>query len=112
MAANGADFLCYVTKAEHVRLPEPEDVREGVIVTRIAAHAADIAKQIPGAFEWDLEMSKARKSLNWEGMINLSIDPEYVKKERNSSIPEESDVCTMCGKFCAIKLLNKALGKS
>jgi len=109
MAANGADFLCYVTKAEHVRLPTPEDVREGVIVTRIAAHAADIAKGIPGAFEWDLEMSKARKSLDWEGMINLSIDPEYVKSQRDSSIPEENDVCTMCGKFCAIKLLNKAL---
>ncbi len=111
MAANGADFLCYVTKAEHVRLPTPEDVREGVIVTRIAAHAADIAKQIPGAFEWDLKMSKARKSLDWEGMINLSIDPEYVKSQRDSSIPEENDVCTMCGKFCAIKLLNKALRK-
>jgi len=109
MATNGADFLCYVTKAEHVRLPTPEDVREGVIVTRIAAHAADIAKGIPGAFEWDLEMSKARKSLDWEGMINLSIDPEYVKSQRDSSIPEENDVCTMCGKFCAIKLLNKAL---
>ncbi len=111
MAANGADFLCYVTKAEHVRLPTPEDVREGVIVTRIAAHAADIAKQIPGAFEWDLKMSKARKSLDWESMINLSIDPEYVKSQRDSSIPEENDVCTMCGKFCAIKLLNKALRK-
>ncbi len=112
MAANGADFLCYVTKAEHVRLPTPDDVREGVIVTRIAAHAADIAKNIPGAFEWDLEMSKARKSLNWSKMIELSIDPEYVKNERDSSMPEEADVCTMCGKFCAIKLLNKALRKS
>ncbi len=112
MAANGADFLCYVTKAEHVRLPEAEDVREGVIVTRIAAHAADIAKGIPGAMEWDIEMSKARKSLNWEKMINLSIDPEYVKNQRDSSIPEENDVCTMCGKFCAIKLLNKALRKA
>ncbi len=109
MAASGADFLCYVTRAEHVRLPTPEDVREGVIVTRIAAHAADIAKGIPGAFEWDLEMSKARKSLDWERMIELSIDPEYVKRERESSPPEEEDVCTMCGKFCAIKLLNKAL---
>ncbi len=111
MAANGADFLCYVTKAEHVRLPDADDVREGVIVTRIAAHAADIAKGIPGAFEWDLEMSKARKSLNWEGMINLSIDPDYVRSQRDSSMPEENDVCTMCGKFCAIKLLNKALRK-
>ncbi len=111
MAASGADFLCYVTRAEHVRLPKPEDVREGVIVTRIAAHAADIAKKIPGAFEWDLEMSKARKALNWERMIKLSIDPDYVKRERGSSQPEEKDVCTMCGKFCAIKLLNKALRK-
>lgn len=109
MAAYGADFLCYVTRAEHVRLPTPEDVREGVIVTRIAAHAADIAKGVPGAFEWDLEMSKARKALDWNSMIKLSIDPEYVEKERDSSPPEESDVCTMCGKFCAIKLLNKAL---
>jgi len=109
MAAYGADFLCYVTRAEHVRLPTPEDVREGVIVTRIAAHAADIAKGIPGAFEWDLEMSKARKALDWKRMIDLSIDPEYVKKERESSLPKEDDVCTMCGKFCAIKLLNKAL---
>ncbi len=109
MAAYGADFLCYVTRAEHVRLPTPEDVREGVIVTRIAAHAADIAKGIPGAFEWDLEMSKARKALDWDSMIKLSIDPEYVKRERESSLPQESDVCTMCGKFCAIKLLNKAL---
>ena len=111
MAAYGADFLCYVTKAEHVRLPTPEDVREGVIVTRIAAHAADIAKGIPNAIEWDLEMSKARKNLNWKRMIELAIDPELVKKERESSLPEESDVCTMCGKFCAIKLLNKALRK-
>ncbi len=109
MAANGADFLCYVTRAEHVRLPRPEDVREVVIVTRIAAHAADIAKGIPGAFEWDLEMSKARKALKWDRMIELSIDPEYVRKERSRSKPTESDVCTMCGKFCAIKLLNKAL---
>ena len=109
MAAYGADFLCYVTKAEHVRLPTPEDVREGVIVTRIAAHAADIAKQIPGAKQWDLEMSRARKALNWERMIELSIDPEYVRELRSSSLPKEDDVCTMCGKFCAIKLLNKAL---
>ncbi|WP_025270171.1 phosphomethylpyrimidine synthase ThiC [Hippea sp. KM1] len=109
MAAYGADFLCYVTRAEHVRLPTPEDVREGVIVTRIAAHAADIAKKIPGAIEWDLKMSKARKALNWEEMINLSIDPEFTRRERESSPPDEDDVCTMCGKFCAIKLLNKAL---
>ncbi|WP_291490475.1 phosphomethylpyrimidine synthase ThiC [Desulfurella sp.] len=109
MASYGADMLCYVTKAEHVRLPNPEDVREGVIVTRIAAHAADIAKKIPGAIDWDIEMSKARKNLDWNKMIELSIDPNYVKSQRESSMPKESDVCTMCGKFCAIKLLNKAL---
>lgn len=111
MAANGADYLCYVTKAEHVRLPNADDVREGVIVTRIAAHAADIAKKVPGAYEWDEKMSTARKALDWKKMTELSIDPEYVRKERESSLPEEEDVCTMCGKFCAIKLLNKALKK-
>ncbi len=111
MAANGADYLCYVTRAEHVRLPNADDVREGVIVTRIAAHAADIAKKVPGAYEWDEKMSTARKALDWKKMTELSIDPEYVKKERESSLPEEKDVCTMCGKFCAIKLLNKALKK-
>lgn len=112
MAANGADYLCYVTRAEHVRLPNADDVREGVIVTRIAAHAADIAKKIPKAFEWDKKMSSARKALDWKKMTELSIDPEYVAKERKSSLPEEEDVCTMCGKFCAIKLLNKALKKT
>ncbi len=109
MASYGADMLCYVTKAEHIRLPLPEDVREGVIVTRIAAHAADVAKKIPYAIEWDIEMSKARKELDWEKMIQLSIDPVFVRKERESSLPKEKDVCTMCGKFCAIRLLNKAL---
>jgi len=109
MASYGADMLCYVTKAEHIRLPLPEDVREGVIVTRIAAHAADVAKKIPHAIEWDIEMSKARKELDWEKMIQLSIDPSFVRKERESSLPKEKDVCTMCGKFCAIRLLNKAL---
>jgi len=112
MAANGADYLCYVTKAEHVRLPNADDVREGVIVTRIAAHAADIAKKVPGAYEWDKKMSGARKALDWKKMTELSIDPEYVATERKSSLPEEDDVCTMCGKFCAIKLLNKALKKT
>ncbi|MGC8706916.1 MAG: phosphomethylpyrimidine synthase ThiC, partial [Desulfurella sp.] len=92
MASYGADMLCYVTKAEHVRLPNPEDVREGVIVTRIAAHAADIAKKIPGAIDWDIEMSKARKNLDWNKMIELSIDPNYVKSQRESSMPKESDV--------------------
>ncbi|MCD6132718.1 MAG: phosphomethylpyrimidine synthase ThiC [Deltaproteobacteria bacterium] len=111
IAAAGADYLCYVTPAEHVRLPTPDDVKEGVIVTRIAAHAADIAKGVKGAVEWDLQMDKARKALDWEKMIQLSINPELVKKMRTSSLPKEKDVCTMCGKFCAIKLLQKALGR-
>ncbi len=109
MAASGADFLCYVTKAEHIRLPLPDDVREGVMVTRIAAHAADIAKGVPGALDWDKEMSRARKGLKWDRMVELSIDPELLKSEREKSLPSDKDVCTMCGKFCAIKLLNQAL---
>jgi len=109
IAAEGADYLCYVTPAEHVRLPIAEDVKEGVIVTRIAAHAADIAKGIKGAFEWDLQMDKARKALDWEKMIQLSINPKLIREMRESSLPKERDVCTMCGKFCAIKLLQQAL---
>ncbi|MCK4278720.1 MAG: phosphomethylpyrimidine synthase ThiC [Desulfurellaceae bacterium] len=111
IAAEGVDYLCYVTPAEHVRLPTAEDVREGVIVTRIAAHAADIAKGVKGALEWDLQMDKARKALDWEKMIQLSINPKLVKEMRASSLPKEKDVCTMCGKFCAIKLLQKILGE-
>ncbi len=101
--AAGADFLCYVTPSEHLRLPDLEDVREGVIASRIAAHAADIAKGVKGAIEWDREMSRRRKALDWKGQIELSINPDRARKLRESSLPKESDVCTMCGEFCSMK---------
>ncbi|MDY6950696.1 MAG: phosphomethylpyrimidine synthase ThiC [Thermodesulfobacteriota bacterium] len=101
----GADFLCYVTPAEHLKLPSPEDVREGVIATKIAAHAADIAKGHPGAIERDYEMSKARKALDWKKQIALSIDPSKAEAYRANSRPSSDEVCTMCGEFCAIKMV-------
>ncbi|RMG73293.1 MAG: phosphomethylpyrimidine synthase ThiC [Nitrospirae bacterium] len=110
-AASGADFLCYVTPAEHIRLPSIEDVREGVIASKIAAHAADIAKGIRGAMERDIQMAKFRKSLNWEGQISLSFDPEKVRRYREAVPPTESEVCSMCGEFCAIKTVERALKK-
>ncbi len=103
-AAKGADFLCYVTPSEHLRLPTVEDVKEGVIATRIAAHAGDLAKGVVGAAEMDLKMSQARKRLDWEAQINLSIDPERAREFRASSPPSDDDVCTMCGGLCAIKI--------
>jgi phosphomethylpyrimidine synthase len=99
----GADFLCYVTPTEHLCLPKVEDVREGVIVTRIAAHAADIARGNKQALERDLKMSMARKNLDWETQMEYAIDPVKAKKVRAENPPGEDDVCTMCGKFCAIK---------
>ncbi len=108
-AANGADFLCYVTPAEHLRLPTLEDMKEGIISTKIAAHAADIAKGIPGARNWDDAMSRARGELNWEKMFELAIDPEKAIQYRHSSQPEDPDTCTMCGKMCAVRKMNEAL---
>ena len=108
-AANGADFLCYVTPAEHLRLPDINDMKEGIIASRIAAHAADIAKGIKGARDWDYKMSEARKNLDWEKMFELSIDSEKAKKYRESSKPENEDTCTMCGKMCAVRNTNKIL---
>lgn len=108
-AANGADFLCYVTPAEHLRLPDLEDMKEGIIASKIAAHAADIAKGIKGAREWDYRMSEARRNLDWEGMFNLAIDGEKPRKYRQSSMPEHEDSCTMCGKMCAVRNVNKVL---
>ncbi len=99
----GADFLCYVTPSEHLRLPTVEDVREGVIASRIAGHAADLAKGLTGAKEQDCRMARARRSLNWQEQIRLAIDPGRARKLRESSMPKESDVCTMCGELCAIK---------
>lgn len=108
-AASGADFLCYVTPAEHLRLPDMEDMKEGIIATKIAAHAADIAKGIKGAREHDYQMSVARKNLNWESMFKLAIDEEKPRKYRASSLPEIEDSCTMCGKMCAVRTMNKIL---
>jgi phosphomethylpyrimidine synthase len=108
-AASGADFLCYVTPAEHLRLPDLQDMREGIIAARIAAHAADIAKGIPGAMDWDNAMSKARKELDWPRMLDLAMDPEKARNYRASSQPIDSDVCTMCGDLCAVKRSRKVL---
>jgi phosphomethylpyrimidine synthase len=102
-ARAGADFLCYVTPSEHLRLPTVDDVREGVIASRIAGHAADIARGMKGAMEMDCRMARARRALNWQEQIQLSIDPQRARKLRESSMPKESDVCTMCGELCAIK---------
>jgi phosphomethylpyrimidine synthase len=108
-AASGADFLCYVTPAEHLRLPDLEDMKEGIIASRIAAHAADIAKGIPGARHWDDTMARARAALDWEKMLKISMDPEKARRYRESSIPEHEDSCTMCGKMCAVRNMNRVL---
>lgn len=108
-ATYGASFLCYVTPAEHLRLPTPEDVKEGIIASKIAAHAADIAKGIKGAKDWDYEISKARRNLDWEKQFKLSIDPEKARSYRTESKPEKEDTCTMCGKMCAVRNINKIL---
>ena len=108
-ATYGASFLCYVTPAEHLRLPTVEDVKEGIIASKIAAHAADIAKGLPGAKQWDYEMSDARRELDWEKMFSLAMDPEKARRYRAESKPEKEDTCTMCGKMCAVRNINKIL---
>ena len=108
-AASGASFLCYVTPAEHLRLPSLDDVKEGIIASRIAAHAADIAKGIKGAIEWDHQMSLARKKLDWEEMFDICIDPEKARRYRAEAKPEKEDTCSMCGNFCAVKNMNRIL---
>lgn len=102
-AAAGADFLCYVTPAEHLRLPDEEDVKEGIIASKIAAHAADVAKGVPGSVELDYEMGKARGELNWPKMLNCAIDRDKAVAYRKSSMPNEEHVCTMCGDLCPMK---------
>ncbi|HNT33719.1 MAG TPA: phosphomethylpyrimidine synthase ThiC, partial [bacterium] len=102
-AIAGADYLCYVTPAEHLRLPTLEDVRNGVIASRIAAHAADIVKGIAGASEWDDQMSKARKSFKWEDMFALAIDPETARAMRKESGLSQDEMCTMCGDYCSMR---------
>jgi phosphomethylpyrimidine synthase len=108
-ASYGADFLCYVTPSEHLRHPSVEDVKEGVIASRIAAHAADLVKGVKGASDWDYAMSVARKQRDWKAQILLSIDPDKAKKYRASSRPHLFDVCTMCGKYCSIKLMEECM---
>jgi len=108
-AAAGADFLCYVTPAEHLRLPTLDDMKEGIIAVRIAAHAADIAKGVKGARDWDNKMSQARADIDFNKMIELAIDPEKARAYRASSVPEQEDTCTMCGKMCAMKTMKKIL---
>lgn len=110
-AAAGADFLCYVTPSEHLRLPTVEDVKEGVIATRIAAHAADIAKGIKGASDQDLEISKRRKSREWDKQMELALHPERAKKYRRESKPKTADACTMCGEYCALKVVDEFFKK-
>lgn len=108
-ATYGASFLCYVTPAEHLRLPDVNDVKEGIIASKIAAHAADIAKGVPGARDWDDNMGQARKELDWEKTFEYSIDPEKARNYRASAKPEKEDTCSMCGNFCAVKNMNKIL---
>ncbi|MCD7898177.1 MAG: phosphomethylpyrimidine synthase ThiC [Planctomycetaceae bacterium] len=102
-ATCGADFLCYVTPAEHLRLPNADDVRQGVIASRIAAHAADIANGIPGARDWDDAMSRARKARDWGTQFALAIDPEFARTSRGLAQPKNESVCSMCGEFCALR---------
>ena len=110
-AMNGAAFLCYVTPAEHLALPNVNDVKQGIIASKIAAHAADIAKGIPGARDIDDRMGDARRELDWDRQFECALDPETAKAIRDSRSPEEDhgDTCSMCGKFCAVRSMNKAL---
>jgi phosphomethylpyrimidine synthase len=109
-ASYGADFLCYVTPAEHLRHPTVEDVREGVVAAKIAAHAADISKGARHALLWDKRMSQARKARDWKAQIALALDPDRARQYRLSSRPHLSDVCTMCGDYCSIRMAEKCPG--
>ncbi len=107
-ASAGADYLCYVTPAEHLKLPNSQDVHEGVIASKIAAHAADIVKGIPGARERDTKMAQCRNKLDWKGQIELSLDPEKAERFRKEGGSEKTDACSMCGSYCAIKVFNRS----
>ena len=111
-AWSGADFLCYVTPSEHLALPTPEQVYEGVIATRIAAHTGDIGKGLKGTDNWDLKISEARANFDWESQYKLAMDEEKARKIRGSLMPSDEEVCTMCGKYCALKLVGEARRKS
>ena len=108
-AANGADFLCYVTPAEHLGLPTVEDVREGVIASRVAAHIGDLEKGVKGAWERNEAMSRARRRFDWESMFRLSLDPVKARRVRCRTEDKDKDVCTMCGEMCAIKTYDRFL---
>ena len=108
-AANGADFLCYVTPAEHLRLPEVDDVRVGVISAKIAAHAANIARGFPDSRSRDDDMARARHDFDWERQFDISLDPATARRERGQALPSDSDVCSMCGHLCALKTSRRAI---
>ena len=108
-AANGADFLCYVTPAEHLRLPDTADVKEGIIASRIAAHAADIAKGVPHARDLDNKMAEARHKLDWDEMFKVSVDPDKARAYFESTPPADRHTCSMCGKMCAVRTTNLIL---
>jgi phosphomethylpyrimidine synthase len=108
-AAAGTDFLCYITPAEHLRLPDVDDVREGVIATRIAAHSGDLVKGVRGAKAWNDQMSRYRKDLNWEGMYALAMDPDKARRYKEESEAAGSNVCSMCGSLCSVNIDNAAL---
>lgn len=107
--ASGAAFLCYVTPAEHLALPNLDDVKQGIIASKIAAHAADIAKKIPHAMDPDNKMAEARRTFDWETQWACSIDPARARMMREERKPEEEESCSMCGKFCAVRSMNRAL---
>ena len=111
-ASAGADFICYVTPTEHLGLPTPEDVREGVIAARIAGHAADVVKGVKGAIEWDTEMARARKARDWRRQMELSIDPARAREVRGKRSSADEEVCSMCSEFCAMRVVEESLGKT
>ncbi len=111
-AMNGADFLCYVTPSEHLGLPTVQDVKDGVIAARIAGHAADIVKGLPGAAEWDRQMAIARKARDWEKQLELAIDPVKAREVYEARSGEVDDVCSMCGELCAMKVVEEYLGRT
>ena len=108
-SAAGTDFLCYVTPAEHLRLPDIDDVREGVIATRIAAHSGDLVKGVRAAKVWNDQMSRYRKALNWEGMYAMAMDPDKARRYKEESEAAGSNVCSMCGSLCSVNIDNAAV---
>ncbi len=110
-AVSGADFLCYVTPAEHLSLPTIEDVRAGTVASKIAAHAADLAKGNKKAWEQDLKMAEARRKLDWKAQAECALDPEMARERRKKRMSSDDEVCSMCGPLCAIKLVNEYLKK-